>query len=104
MTPLGSPLVVFSDLALCDGRQHEVRLITDGTRAYSYSEGHDLRLARRTGTQIIVSCRVPDSGDEECHGEATFALDTPGVWIVGTEGDGPEALALLDAHGEAIDR
>jgi len=99
---LGDPLVVFTDTATCDGRQHEVHLITDGTTAYAYAAGVDLALIRREpdNTRVVVSCRVPDAGDEECYGEAVFNLDTP-CWS--HAGDGL-AATLLARLGEVMDR
>lgn len=98
MTGLGSPLVVFSDHELCDGRQHEVHLVTDGTRAHAYAAGQDLPLICREGTKVTVSCRVPDAGDEECHGQAVFDL-TDECWTTD-----PYALLTLTRHGEKVDQ
>lgn len=103
MTGLGSPLVVFRDTTLCDGKQHEVELVTDGTRGYASGGGVDLPLICRTDETVTVSCRVPDAGDEECHGAATFRLDTP-CWLSVSLGDGPEALRTLDQYGAVMDR
>jgi hypothetical protein len=103
MSTLGSPLVVFSDLALCDGHHHEVRLITDGTHAYAYdlAGGHTQPLISRDGASptVTVSCRVLDTlTDEECHGEATFRL-TDDQWTTD-----PEALDNLSTYGQAMDQ
>lgn len=109
MTAPGKPLVVFSDLGLCTGREHEVRLITDGITAYAYALGDtldsyglaDLPLIRRDGASpaVTVSCRVPDHlTDEECDGEVEFRL-TDDQWTTD-----PEALALLTDHGNEMDR
>lgn len=102
-TNLGAPLALFTATDLCDKRgQHELRLITDGHRAYAYSTEHggtDSPSAWRDGSTVVVVCGQPTPHDgDPCDGEARFDLATPIAWVP-AEGDD---LGYLLAHGQVI--
>lgn len=100
--PTAAPLVVFSDTAICDGPvEHEVRLITDGRRAYAYGihpQGCDAEPWARNGTRVTAVCCQPAPHREECEGIAYFDLSTEGTWTAD-----PEALSLLTVHGTPLE-
>jgi len=101
---LGSGLVAFRDIALCDRMDHEVALVTDGQRAYTYglspTDGTEAGQIVRSSVIMVAACQQPTGrhGDP-CDGQVTWALDTEGCW--GADGD---ALALLARFGRAVEQ
>lgn len=72
-----APLVVFRDVALCDGRcGGELTLVTDGITGLAISPD---RLTEQTALLrdgAGVSCACP----RECGGVYRWRLDEPGTW------------------------
>lgn len=108
MTDTTTRLVV-STIALCDGDQHEARIITDGATAHGYlidavndQEG-DLPTALISDDlgepTLEVSCNALDTvtGDT-CHGYYTVGLTRTG-WAEDTE-----ARSALDEYGHEVER
>lgn len=98
---LGAPLVTYQETALCDGPAvHEVVLITDGQRAYTYRLDADNdtadRRVSRTGVTLYAACDIP-VGSEDCRGHLTWRLDTD-RW--GVDAD---ARRLLTAYGQGVE-
>lgn len=104
MTALGTGLVAFRDIALCDRLDHEVAVVTDGQRAYTYgiseTDGTNAGTVCRSGVILTAACQQPTGRDgDPCDGQVTWALDTDGGW--GADGD---ALALLARFGQAVEQ
>lgn len=100
---LGAGLVAFRDIALCDRADHQVALVTDGRTAYAYgtgTQGADTGPVLRSSVILTTRCAQPTGPDgDPCDGLVTWALDTEGCW--GGDGD---ALTLLAAHGQPVER
>jgi hypothetical protein len=101
--PLGAGLVAFRDVALCDRLDHEVAIVTDGQRAYTYgispTRGRDAGQVSRSSVILSARCLQDDTHGDPCDGHVTWALDTNGCW--GADGD---AMTLLARHGQAVER
>lgn len=103
-TALGTGLVTFRDVALCDRHAHEVALITDGRRAYVYPVDDRAEVAgetavARVGVTLTAACPLAVAYDDRCAGDLTWRLDTDTTW--GADGD---ALALLARFGRQVER
>lgn len=85
----GVPLVVYRDVAICDGRhQHEVDLTTDGLRAFAFEVGTDQEVSAvlRDGVLLTASCPALVGGGylagtgehdpEPCGGHVEWRIDT----------------------------
>lgn len=100
--PLGSGLVAFRDVALCDRMHHEVAIVTDGQRAYTYGidphRGRNAGTVLRSSVILTAACQQDDRDGDPCDGQVTWALDTDGCW--GADGD---ALALLARFGRGVE-
>jgi hypothetical protein len=106
MSDLGSPLVVYTALAYCDtALEHEVRLITDGHRAYAYGTRYGATdcpaISRNDANLIRVDCGQDVNGEERCTGQVRLDLGA-GDWISATSEEGAEALDLLKRYGQVI--
>lgn len=101
--PVVEPLAVFADVAPCDGpRSHELRIVSDGARAYAYGTAHDATdcgTVLRSGVLLTVDCNQPDADDVPCPGRVQFSIDTAGTWTAD-----PTSRRLLAEHGEAVER
>lgn len=96
----GTVLVLVDTPAYCDTKhEHEVRVITDGTRCYAPGHTTDAGTAWRTGTEVSLTCGQP-TDDGPCDGTVTVNLTTEGIWQPTTTG----AVDLLLTHGTEIDR
>jgi hypothetical protein len=103
VTALGSGLVAFRAVALCDRMDHEVAIVTDGQRAYTYgidpTRGRNAGTVLRSNVLLTARCQQDDRHGDPCDGEVTWALDTDGAW--GADGD---ALAVLARFGQAVEQ
>jgi hypothetical protein len=101
--PLGSGIVAFRDVALCDRFDHEVAIVTDGQRAYTYgispTRGRNAGRVLRSSVILVATCQQDDAHGDPCDGQVTWALDTDGCW--GADGD---ALALLARFGQPVEQ
>lgn len=100
---LGSGLVAFRDVALCDRMDHEVAIVTDGQKAYTYglseTRGRNAGIVCRSNVVLTAACLQDDRHGDPCDGQVTWALDTDGCW--GADGD---ALALLARFGKPVEQ
>lgn len=106
---LGTPLAVVTDVALCDRRQHELALVTDGQRAYVYpidsrSPVYEDTVVCRTGVTLTARCPLAgahtfDADPDQCEGTLTWRMDAEGVW--GVDAD---AQRLLAAYGLQVEQ
>lgn len=111
MTALGAPLAVYRDTVICDRGQHEVTIITDGTRAYTETgtgrAAVESGTVARDGVRLTATCGYPTRGHwltgpmepEPCEGQAVWRLDAPGAWTAD-----PDALSTLADYGTEVDR
>jgi hypothetical protein len=87
-----SPVVLADDTLVCDGPgSHEIRVITDGRKAYAYGLARgasDAGPAHRDGVVITVDCNQPGRDDEPCSGQVRLDLTAAAVWV--------DAAPLLD--------
>lgn len=104
--PLGSGIVAFRDVALCDRMDHEVVIVTDGQRAYTYGlddrNGTNAGTVCRSSVILTAACQQPMGARETsdpCDGQVTWALDTEGCW--GGDGD---AITLLARFGQPVEQ
>lgn len=109
---LGTRLVAFTETALCDRHEHEVVIVTDGTRAYVYplDGAHVMEdtTVSRTGVTLTASCPIAtaphvygsakDFDPVQCDGQLVWRLDTDNGW-----GADADALRLLTAYGLAVE-
>lgn len=94
-------LVLVDVLRYCDtAQEHEVRIITDGLRAYAPGATTEAGPGWRVSTQIGLTCGQPVRDDQPCDGSVYVDLAEPGVWVAAT----PEAERLLTAYGQELDR
>lgn len=98
VTQLGTALVAFRSVALCDRHDHELAIVTDGSRAYVYPLDDDAMVAgstavARVGVTLTAACPL------DCDGDLTWRLDTDTAW--GVDGD---AARLLTAYGQQVER
>lgn len=102
MTTLGAPLTVFREVSLCDRREHEVAIATDGQRAYVYPvEGNTVHepVVSRTGVTLTAACpAVMGEAEAECDGYVTWRLDGEHGW-----GADADAQRLLVAYGTGVE-
>lgn len=102
VTQLGTALVAFRSVALCDRHDHELAIVTDGSRAYVYPLDDHAMVAgstavARVGVTLTAACSLDVAYDDRCDGELSWRLDTDGDW--GADGD---AIALLTAFGKPV--
>lgn len=105
----GTPLAVVTDVALCDRREHELAIVTDGQRAYVYpidsrSPVHEDTIVQRTGVTLTARCPLAggpshDADPDQCDGTLTWRMDAEGVW-----GADADALRLLTAYGFGVEQ
>lgn len=103
-TTLGTPLVAFRDVALCDRREHEVAIATDGQRAYVYpidprTPVFEDTVVHRDGVTLTADCPCPGQGEDQCDGRLTWTLDTAGSW-----GADADSLRLLVSYGIGVEQ
>jgi hypothetical protein len=92
--PVGSPIVVQSQTALCDKLgNHELTLLTDGFRAYAFGGTTDAAYIAldQNARCWTVTCGQPDAEDEPCTGESLFQM-VEGTWRAPTDAE----LRLLE--------
>lgn len=108
---------LLNTVTVCDGGQHEARVITDGAYVYAYLlDGYgDADTATVTeGTpgvhparELQLACPYVDTvSDESCHGYIELSLDGHGTdrspaWV--TAGDDPEGADALSSYGGAVE-
>lgn len=93
-------LAVCVTVANCNAKyEHEVRIITDGTRAYAYGAETDSATGHRPdGTVITLTCGQPLHDDVPCAGEVTIDL-AEDTWTAD-----PTDRRYLNDYGTAVDR
>jgi hypothetical protein len=93
-------LVLVDVVRYCDtAAEHEVRVLTDGHRAYAYGQTTDTPTAWRLGSEVTIVCGQPGRADHACEGTVTVDLTEPGIWEPATA-----ARVGLLALGTEVDR
>lgn len=86
-SPAQVPVMLVDTIAYCDsGREHEIRVITDGRNAYAFStdpRGTDAGQGCRFGSTITFDCNQPGRDDEPCDGQVRIDVTDP-VWVTAT--------------------
>lgn len=106
LVTLGNPIVVASDIAVCDGCGAEYHVVSDGYRAYALlctNVSVDIETFAQSTTdktQIEADCPLPfRGGPDACHGRVSLDFTDGIVWRAATS----DAINLL-AHGDIIER
>jgi hypothetical protein len=99
-----APIVVAAFRAVCDYGQHDVEVITDGTRVVSASPDRygtrNTHGVSRIDSEFILTCNVPDARTgESCGGLLTVDTADPGAWRAAT----PEDASWLDTDAQEVD-
>lgn len=99
---LAPPLVIFTNIAICDGCGHEIKVWTDGRTAYATTfDNWDASSYDRSGNLLTVWCGAVDVvTDERCTGFVLFDLSARAgreSWKVRT----PDLLRML-SYGEPV--
>lgn len=84
MSTTTAPIVLADETLYCDGNpEHEVRIVTDGHKAYAYGTDRggvdDLGICR-DGVLITIDCGQPGYADEPCSGRLVLDLTAAAVW------------------------
>jgi hypothetical protein len=105
VTALGEPLAIFDDVALCDRRDHELRLVTDGQRAYVYPLSSHAQVSEdttcsRVGVTLTARCPVAMGlgESEQCDGEVSWRIDRE-CWT-----SDADSRRLLAAYGRNVEQ
>lgn len=95
MTNLTEPITVYRGYVDCG--EHEICLITDGTRAYATGPITDATGVWRDGPIVNVTCGQPLRSDDPCERTVMFDISEDGTWTSNSE-----AIRLVIAHGQDI--
>ncbi len=97
---LASALFVFTGEGTCSAKhEHEVEIISDGSRAYAFGQYEAGAIYRGEGSILTVACGQPlPHSEEPCEGEVVFDLSTPGSWSA-QRGEAP-----LEFYGQPVQR
>lgn len=94
------PIVVAAFRAVCDHGQHDVEVITDGTRvASSYHDTAGRAGVTREGSMFRLPCPALLRTDEFCDGKVTVNQGDPPAWRAAT----PEDASWLDTDTQQVD-
>lgn len=101
---LGQQLVVMRETALCDRRQHEVHLVTDGATAYAWGDATDVdAVVRESAHRYEATCGQPGPGfrgeeGDPCEGRLEWDTSSDTCWT-----SDPDTVALL-RFGNQLER